>query len=168
MSELTGWIAVDLDGTLADYSEWKGPEHIGAPVPLMVERVKAWRAEGKDIRIFTARVAHDEDGSVLAVIDRWCEEHLGERLPVTNTKDYGMVELWDDRCVQIIPNTGRRADGVDAPPSERVPEKIAGMAVVLDPTVPLGVAQIRDANGKLCAELDLLYGNYALFRRPDA
>ena len=57
---------------------------------------------------------------------------------------------------------------VDAPPSERVPEKIAGMAVVLDPTVPLGVAQIRDANGKLCAELDLLYGGYTLYRRPDA
>ena len=125
MSELTGWIAVDLDGTLADYSEWKGPEHIGAPVPLMVERVKAWRAEGKDIRIFTARVAHDEDGSVLAVIDRWCEEHLGERLPVTNTKDYGMVELWDDRCVQIIPNTGVRADAADAPPAAQGREAVA-------------------------------------------
>lgn len=25
--------------------------------------------------------------------------------------DFAMVELWDDRCVQVIPNTGKRADG---------------------------------------------------------
>jgi hypothetical protein len=110
MADLNGWIAVDLDGTLADYSEWKGPEHIGAPIPLMVERVKAWLAQGVDVRIFTARIAHDEDGSVAAIIERWCEEHLGVKLAITNQKDYGMVELWDDRCVQVVPNTGRRAD----------------------------------------------------------
>ena len=26
-------------------------------------------------------------------------------------KDYGMVELWDDRAVQVKPNTGERVDG---------------------------------------------------------
>jgi hypothetical protein len=26
-------------------------------------------------------------------------------------KDYAMHELWDDRAVQVIPNTGVRADG---------------------------------------------------------
>jgi len=24
-----------------------------------------------------------------------------------------MLELWDDRAVQVIPNTGRRVDGAD-------------------------------------------------------
>ena len=56
-----GWIGVDLDGTLAEYAGWVSEEHIGHPVPMMLERVKAWLAEGKDVRIFTARV---DDGEV--------------------------------------------------------------------------------------------------------
>jgi hypothetical protein len=35
---MNGWIGVDLDGTLAFYDEWIGPEHIGAPIPGMVDR----------------------------------------------------------------------------------------------------------------------------------
>jgi hypothetical protein len=109
----SGWIAVDLDGTLALYDGWQSPETpIGEPVPLMLARVKRWLEEGTDVRIFTARIAHDVDGSALKKIEAWCELHLGRALPVTCTKDYGMVELWDDRCVQVITNTGRRADGL--------------------------------------------------------
>lgn len=114
MNELSsaprGWIGVDLDGTLAEYHGWVGEDHIGAPVLDMVERVKEWRAEGRDVRVFTARVFGARPG-VVRVIEDWCLEHIGEALPVTCQKDYGMVELWDDRAVQIIPNTGRRADG---------------------------------------------------------
>jgi hypothetical protein len=121
-----GWIGVDLDGTLARYDGWVSETHIGAPVLPMLERVKAWLAEGKDIRIFTARVDGGEialsmgnsDGEkfrdvqkVVAAIGSWCLEHVGQVLPVTNRKDYGMIELWDDRAVQVIPNTGERADG---------------------------------------------------------
>jgi hypothetical protein len=50
-------------------------------------------------------------------IGDWCEEHIGVRLPITCTKDYGMVELWDDRAVQVIPNTGDRADQRSDPAS---------------------------------------------------
>lgn len=116
----SGWIGVDLDGTLAEYGGWQGELHIGKPVPIMLDRVKAWRELGVEVRIFTARVAEGAfnlDGSrhsvehIREAIQTWCEEHVGERLPVTNQKDYAMVELWDDRCVQVIPNTGRRADG---------------------------------------------------------
>ena len=35
----SGTIAVDLDGTLARYDGWKGIDHIGDPIPLMVSRV---------------------------------------------------------------------------------------------------------------------------------
>lgn len=110
---MAGWIGVDLDGTLAEYGAWKGPDHIGAPVPAMVERVKKWLSEGREVRIFTARVSPDNTGEVASrdVIAAWCWHHLGCALPVTATKDYGMIELWDDRCVQVIPNTGKRADG---------------------------------------------------------
>lgn len=98
-----GWIGVDLDGTLAHYDGWKGIDHIGEPIPRMVERVKAWMAEGKDVRIFTARVSQPEaEGPII----EWCVKHFGFGLRITNVKDMAMIELWDDRCVQVIANTG--------------------------------------------------------------
>lgn len=121
-----GWIGVDLDGTLAYYDGWKGPNHIGEPVPLMLNRVKRMLADGKDVRIFTARVyglRQDDIGlaprndaliSKLAIMN-WCEKHLGKVLPITCTKDYGMIQLFDDRAVQIVPNTGIRVDSLIPP-----------------------------------------------------
>lgn len=109
-SESSGWIGVDLDGTLAEYNGWQGPELIGPPIPLMVNRVKAWLAAGKEVRIFTARVSGNvftaERFTAMLAIERWCEEHLGQKLAVTCTKDFKMVELWDDRAVAVVHNTG--------------------------------------------------------------
>jgi hypothetical protein len=31
---------------------------------------------------------------------------------VTREKDFAMIELWDDRAVQVVTNTGERADGL--------------------------------------------------------
>lgn len=109
-----GWIGVDLDGTLAYYDRWRGPDHIGPPIPPMLQRVRRWVQEGKDVRIFTARVSGGlaphttgEQQAVRDVIDEWSLAHVGKILPVTNEKDYAMVELWDDRAIQVIPNTGQ-------------------------------------------------------------
>ena len=102
---MNGWIGVDLDGTLAHYDSSKGPEHIGAPVPAMAMRVRTWLSEGRDIRIFTARASVPE---LIKPVEDWCARHFGVRLPVTNAKDFGMIELWDDRCIQVYPNTGQR------------------------------------------------------------
>jgi FMN phosphatase YigB (HAD superfamily) len=99
-----GWIGVDLDGTLAHYTGWNGHEHIGEPVPLMLERVKKWIAEGQEVRIFTARASVDEH---VEIVEEWCLKHVGRKLEVTNVKDYKMIQLWDDRAVQVLPNTGR-------------------------------------------------------------
>lgn len=116
---MSGWIGVDLDGTLAMYDGFKGPEHIGEPVPKMLERVKKWLSEGREVRIFTARVGacgeRNKDGTLddppfaaeaRRHIQAWCLKHVGVELPVTATKDFGMIELWDDRCVQVQANTG--------------------------------------------------------------
>lgn len=100
-----GWIGVDLDATLAAYSSWRGPTHIGPPIMPMLSRVKGWLAEGWEVRIFTAR-AGDPDPAVIPAIKAWCREHVGVELEVTNVKDYQMVELWDDRAVQVEKNTG--------------------------------------------------------------
>ena len=87
----------------------------------MADRVRKWLSEGKDVRIMTARVdggtvalnMGNEAGEhfknierVKSIIQDWTEKHFGVRLPVTNVKDYGMIELWDDRAIQVIPNTG--------------------------------------------------------------
>jgi hypothetical protein len=48
---------------------------------------------------------------VIKHIHFWLTSHGMPALDVTNVKDFGMVELWDDRAVQVVPNTGERADG---------------------------------------------------------
>ena len=105
---MSGWIGVDLDGTLAEYHGWQGAQHIGPPIPAMVDRVKDWLERGIEVRIFTARVSEDPLGIVVSTIERWCHEHIGRTLPVTNVKDYGMAELWDDRAITVEQNTGRQ------------------------------------------------------------
>lgn len=107
---MNAWIGVDLDGTLAHYGNWKGKEFIGEPIPAMVERVKRWLASGKEVKIFTARA---QEPGAIPYINEWQEKHLGVVLEVTNVKDYGCIEIWDDRAIQVIVNTGRRADGKD-------------------------------------------------------
>lgn len=108
-----GWIGVDLDGTLAEYLGW-GDGKIGKPIPKMMERVKSWLGFGKTVKIFTARAAPQtaEGGFELVAsfvdeIRDWLEVNgLPRDLEITATKDFRMIELWDDRCVQVIPNTG--------------------------------------------------------------
>lgn len=111
-----GWIGVDLDGTLAHYDGWKGIEHIGAPVPKMVERIKRWRAEGKRVKIFTARAC---DRAAIPYIQKYCFDIFGEAFDVTNVKDYEMVELWDDRAQGVVFNEGtiKRSDTEYTPQS---------------------------------------------------
>jgi hypothetical protein len=110
MGAMSGWIGVDLDGTLARYDGWKGIDHIGAPVPAMVERVKEWVAKHQAVKVFTARVAvpEPERSEVIGHIHEWLAKIGLPRLDVTNVKDFGMIELWDDRAVQVEVNTGRR------------------------------------------------------------
>lgn len=111
----TGWYGVDLDGTLANYTQWHSDGGIGPPVPAMVAHVKRWIAQGYDVRIVSARAALPAalgqipvfDQDQVARIQAWSEQHLGKRLPVQFWKDYGMICLFDDRARQVEVNTGR-------------------------------------------------------------
>jgi len=185
MSSKTGWIGVDLDGTLAKYDKWIGVHHIGDPIPLMVDRVKEWLRQGITVKVFTARVhGHGQwlikDGAsdamnryaqlqelakdpsawdpgqdrphpdeikreiaaieaewmvdVITPIQEWCKKHIGQVLEVTNVKDYGMIELWDDRAVQVEMNTGRRIgdEPVAGGRSKSQAEEVAGDLVDAD------------------------------------
>lgn len=112
-----GWIGVDLDATLAHYEGWKGVDVIGDPIPRMLERVKGWIAEGQKVKIMTARVYCGDSGEPAGdryrdaqiarrAIEKWCLKHLGCIIPITCCKDTQMITLWDDRVVQVKPNTG--------------------------------------------------------------
>ena len=97
-----GWIGIDLDGTLARDDNRQWPE-IGEPVPAMMNRLKRYLADGYEVRIVTARAA--KPGLVPAVKE-WLEKQGIGGLKVTNGKDMSMIVLFDDRAVQVIPNTG--------------------------------------------------------------
>lgn len=105
------YYAVDLDGTLAHNSNTSNTLEIGLPVPLMLSRVLRWLKEGKEVRVVTARVNSEDNPHAdkqRLVIEKWLQKYVGQKLPITCKKSHNMVELWDDRAVQIIPNTGER------------------------------------------------------------
>ena len=102
---MSGWIGVDLDGTLAEYGGPLSHGTIGRPVPAMLARVRRWLAEGWEVRIFTARACVPEQ---IPPVQQWLQTHGLPPLVVTNVKDFGMLELWDDRAIQVEHNTGRQ------------------------------------------------------------
>jgi methionine synthase I (cobalamin-dependent) len=113
-----GWIGVDLDGTLAQYETWVDAEHIGAPVPAMVGRVKNMLMMGHHVKLMSARASSNgtitrdlEAAKFRVAAHAWMIDHLGIALPVTSEKNFAMIELWDDRAVQVMPNTGLPVNG---------------------------------------------------------
>lgn len=129
-----GWYGFDLDGTLAKYDGWKGIDNIGEPVRPMVELIKRMHDEGKVVKIMTARVAPKEkpetkpnpyrtgnwciqepdvqtwaleaEWTPLEFIQEWCYRVLGFVPEVVYQKDHLMLELYDDRVKQVVPNEG--------------------------------------------------------------
>lgn len=102
MEDIT-YIGVDLDGTLSYYDVWRGKEHIGDPIPLMLKRVNMWRAAGKIVKCFTARAAEPEN---IPYVREWLDRYDLKDVDITCIKDQYMVEFWDDRAIQVKPNTG--------------------------------------------------------------
>lgn len=104
------WIGVDLDGTLAKH-DGKPDGAIGKPLQPMLDRVKRWIEDGREVRIFTARA----DSSLQRLmIGRWLEEHGLPALAITNKKDWEMQELWDDRAIRVKHNEGDPCSGCGA------------------------------------------------------
>ena len=122
-----GWYGFDLDGTLAKYDKWEGIDHIGDPVKPMVDLIRKMHDEGKVVKILTARIAPHklEDGTVgesyitipdgeggakrnyaHQFISDWCHFNLGFIPEIVYQKDHLMLELYDDRVKQVVPNEG--------------------------------------------------------------
>ena len=130
-----GWYGFDLDGTLAKYDGWRGIDHIGEPVKPMVDLIKRMHDEGKVVKVMTARVApkekpevkpnpylenhwviespddmpwavHAEAWTPREFIQDWCYRFLGFVPDIVYQKDHLMLELYDDRVKQVVPNEG--------------------------------------------------------------
>lgn len=106
------WIGVDLDRTLAVFPPpegWNGPTHIGEPIQPMVNFVKALIAEGRTVKIFTARLTEDGRNldEIRTAIQDWLEKAGLPRLEVTNAKDNGCEALFDDIAISVVPNKGQ-------------------------------------------------------------
>jgi hypothetical protein len=126
----SGWYGFDLDGTIAHYDGFKGVDHVGEPIWPMVNLMKSYIAKGQSVRIFTARVSPSAiigraaiDSTDKAAVDEairkavqpildWSIQNIGHMVPITCQKDFSMIALYDDRAIQIVPNEGRRADGL--------------------------------------------------------
>jgi len=107
---MKAWIGFDLDGTLAKYDKWEGPCVIGEPILPMIEELKRISATGMGVKIFTARVYGDESGEIVKAVQKWCFENIGKTYEVTCVKDYGMISLYDDRCISVKRNSGTWVD----------------------------------------------------------
>jgi hypothetical protein len=129
-----GWYGFDLDGTLAEYDGWRGIIYIGKPIAPMVKLIRQMHDEGKVVKIMTARVApkaeletgenpyrtgnwciQEPDVQTWAFKDRWgpleyiqewCYRNLGFVPEIVYQKDHLMLELYDDRVKQVVPNEG--------------------------------------------------------------
>lgn len=111
---MNGWVGFDLDGTLAVYDGYVDPGHIGVPIEKNVARVRELLARRVEVRVFTARAYSDGSPTqniyvelAIQAVKAWCVDVFGVALEVTCCKDFNMIELWDDRAVQVEFNTGR-------------------------------------------------------------
>ena len=103
------YVAFDLDGTVAEYDQWKGIEHIGNPIPKTIEMIKQYLEKGVKVKFLTARVATNDSEELALVrkyISEWSLQHIGQEIEATCIKDRMMFRLYDDRARQIIQNTG--------------------------------------------------------------
>lgn len=94
-------IAIDLDKTLVNYTEWQGTNKIDPLLPGAYDFVKQLSDNGWYIVLFTARADHLE---AIQLLEKWMEEtfpFLVERqnIVVTNVKLREIECIVDDRAI---------------------------------------------------------------------
>ena len=100
-------IAVDLDGTLAMYDQWRGIDSIGEPVAVIREAVRQAVKEGAEVHIFTSRVSDPSDADeAMKHIIHWLDKYDVPYHGITAVKHKFFTEFWDDRAIQVIKNKG--------------------------------------------------------------
>ena len=105
-----GVICVDLDGVVASYDGWKGPDHFGDPIPGARGFLESLAALGKVI-IYSARCRGRQAAAAKKKVRRWLEEHhLAFDDIYTGVGKPTADAYIDDRAVACRPQTGGRGD----------------------------------------------------------
>lgn len=109
--EETPWVGFDLDATLAVWHEGQSPTTIGKPIPKAILLVKKYIKKGMKVKIVTARVASSQKDrkQQLSLIEKWLKLYIGKKLEITSEKDPYMICLYDDKAIQVKPNSGHIA-----------------------------------------------------------
>ena len=89
-----GFIGVDFDGTLVTENN-----PCGKPIMPMIDKVREWIAEGREVVIFTAAPRPQ--------ITEFCKKWFGRALRQTNIKERGCNAWVDDRHILVERDTGR-------------------------------------------------------------
>lgn len=102
-------IAIDLDGTLAYYSGWKGIDHIGDPLPGSRRLVGFLLAEGYKVVIYTTRTNPEVNGGTAEELAKpiyaWLTKHgFDQRVTVALHGKPIAVMYIDDRAFDIPTN----------------------------------------------------------------
>jgi len=98
------WIGIDLDGTLALYDGWKGPDHIGKPIPHVAMVFRMLVSKGYLVRIFTTRAAIVNQ---IPPIRKWLRDNQLPEVEVTCIKAIGCIAIIDDKSISVQTNTGQ-------------------------------------------------------------
>lgn len=102
-------IALDFDGTLAQYESWDFQGHkIGEPIKPMVDNVKRWLKKGYKVSIFTARLSHSrpESEQQIALIEQFLRENDLPILQITCMKMWYFTHFVDDKAYHAELNKG--------------------------------------------------------------
>ena len=98
------WIGIDLDGTLAIDSGWKGVEHIGELANSeLAQGIQELVDNGIRVKIFTARADYPQSTKI---IQDYLASYDLPKLEVTNVKDRWCYQIWDDKARQVKYNKG--------------------------------------------------------------
>ncbi|MBV9217454.1 MAG: hypothetical protein JO053_14900 [Acidobacteria bacterium] len=112
-------VCVDLDGVLAEYDGWKGPDHFGKPLPGALTFCKKL-AEIADIVVFTSRCSDDpgareeagglSPGQVRIKVIDWLEKHKFPFTDVYIGHGKPRVDAFiDDRGIACRPQSDPKA-----------------------------------------------------------
>lgn len=85
-------IAIDLDGTLLQYSGWRGENRFGKPYKGAKEFVKTLLSMGHKVTVFTARENHEP-------VKKYLKKMGFPELDVTNIKRHDFSIFIDDRAM---------------------------------------------------------------------
>lgn len=119
-----GWIGFDLDGTLVAHGsndDVINHRINGEPIAEIVQLIHKHKAEGLEIKIFTARVSlgcgYDMSNAPInrivfakqarEAIQAYCLIYFGEIFDITCEKDFNCVRIYDDRARHILCDTGK-------------------------------------------------------------